>query len=994
MSSELELPEYTEEGCIDGEVCMDTAEQYADVSQSIPEMRRTTEPQPLVYSTFSQYSKQLVDRTNVVSWPSMSEHYLPVYPHPFDVNFQKQLSEKREFAMLHSTLGETIRDGDLYAHQKFVRLFLSQYDRLFLVSEPGTGKTCSVVAFCEYVVRLKKFNITNPLTRIKRFVIVVKSSFHAENIKNMIGSVCSGGFYLPSDSGYRVPSAKRRCYKAMDADKRRRIIHKRMAHAGYEFVTYRGLSKQIMQNYTSTDKPNMQAMRSRFKDTLVWVDEAHNVAISPSELSHSKATVKHDTYWALHTLFHEAEGLKIVLSTATPMLNDAGEIVSLVNLLRPEDGKPPRDWDWMRTDDETFKFRFPGISRSPKLDVSTAAKEFVGGMNPAVLLTTMETADLAIHFRGLFAYSRQDPVGVSVEYQGSVGKVNMDDCASVRSLLDERGVGNLILYQTQMSKFQSKYFEEIYEGLNDTNYFFQVSRKASNFVFPDGSVREGFDRYMTVSSTGVSKPTTEFSTYLSKSDNIKRSSCKFNAIIEQCNQSPGNCFVYGEHVQGSGIYVLAACLEAQGYIRYTDSSAAIDCATDQVKEPLRNTDVKRFVLFTGDTQDQFSNIMELMNSKHNMQGKYIKIFISSKIGREGITVKNVRQIHLVSSEWTSSGLFQATSRGIRAKAHADLKSILGENEDIVVKVFLHCSVSRRNHSMDRNMYFTAERKDCTIQKVMNVIKRCAVNCQIDYDKNVWPLDDRVGKAYAPWDAWGELGADESSYAPFMYKIVASVIKDRIYSTIHSKHYTSNASALGEVVKCFSKMYDAQTLGYAIQWHLKHKVHCMDIYARPGRVELKDGLMYYTTCKGVNSPNYSDVVVGLQNLNLDMLVSNCENRLYTNGVTYLRPDLMTVHSFARLLNSDSLSTVGLIYLIEEVLKQHISTKRMIKVDLWADINAAVEDVRNLDRLGISGREIAESITAGFNLMEYIKDADPSLYAPLSDSIGSADRGHSM
>ena len=55
---------------------------------------------------------------------------------------------------------------------------------------------------------------------------------------------------------------------------------------------------------------------------------------------------------------------------------------------------------------------------------------------------------------------------------------------------------------------------------------------------------------------------------------------------------------------------------------------------------------------------------------------------------------------------------------------------------IEVKIYLHCAISKSDYSIDRNMYFTAERKDKGIQKILTMAKRTAKNCQLDYDKNV------------------------------------------------------------------------------------------------------------------------------------------------------------------------------------------------------------------------------------------------------------------
>ncbi len=382
--------------------------------------------------------------------------------YPYDAEFQKKISAKREFAMLHSVPGENIKQGDLYNHQKFVRQFLTQYDRLFLISEPGTGKTCSVVSFCEYVVRLKHYGIPNSLSRIKRFVIVVRSTFHIENIKNMIDKVCSGKFYSRSSDRRMFPGCSKRPRMEKGAacgggrvneDKVRRAAYRKMSKVGYEVVTYWGLAKILKQKYLDTSPPNLSALRKRFSDSLVWLDEAHNVALSPSQLITRKSHVKEETYWALHALFHRVTGMKVVISTATPMLNDAGEMISLVNLLRTEDGAPPADWNWRMTDDETFAFRFPEATRSG-LDRKTCVSRdldglFVGQMNPRKDIGSMTDEHHEQHFRGLFVYSRQDPVGVSVKFEGTPGKVDMSDEVSKRSLPGKRQ-GRMKLYKSTM----------------------------------------------------------------------------------------------------------------------------------------------------------------------------------------------------------------------------------------------------------------------------------------------------------------------------------------------------------------------------------------------------------------------------------------------------------------------------------------------------------------------------------------------------------------
>ncbi len=904
--------------------------------------------------------------------------YLPSFPQPMDANFQTLISNKREFAMLHSRSGEKIEDGDYYPQQKFVRLFLEHYDRLFLVSEPGTGKTCSVASFCEYVVRLRHFNIANSMSKLKRFVIVVRSPFHIENIKNMIRKVCSANFYDTHRGDFsKASGAKRRRTSTVDAEYLRRLAYKNMTHVGYEFLTYRGLAKLLNEKYLNSRTPNVFALRQRFADTLLWIDEAHNIALSANQLLNRKHHVKEDTYWAIHRLCHEVEKMKIVLTTATPMLNDAAEMISLVNLLRPEDGRPPHNWDWRETDDETFAFRFPeAAERNIDRKVaswSSVVPHFIGQMNPRLDIKTMDLSHLEQHFRGIFVYSRQDAVGVKVTYVGQPGRVNLDDEVSKKSLPGKMR-GKLTLYQSKMSLFQSRSFDKVYRGMTEDNFFFQQSRNVSNFMFPKGDVKEGFDRYMSSSSSGMYKATNEFDGYLSDMSNIRKSSCKFHKIVQLCMGEPGNCFVYGEHVKGSGLYVLAACLEAQGVKRYSDTTPVIDPSTGAIKEPLASTSVMRYALFTGDNQTNYANVLDLMNCSGNSQGRYIKIFISSKIGREGISVKNAQQIHLVSPEWTSSGIFQATSRGIRADAHRDLSRALGGSREVEVKVYLHCAVSACNNSIDRNMYFTAERKDEGIQRVLTVAKRVAVNTQLDYDKNVRPGDSAAGMHYVPADPWAKFGSDESSFKLYMYSIVASYIKDSILHNLHSSSEIRGRSGgcldvdvdvavagssaaddlsqkgvqtLSTVVNRFSKVYSNATMSYAIQWKLRDKVHCMDIYARPGRIEISRGLVYYSTCIGVNSPNYSDVIMGVRVLSLLDMMSKSEEMYFKLVVSEMEPNLMTADAFAKILRNERLSTSGSIYLIEAIIQHTMELFGVDSLDLWDTIETASREAAVLE-----------------------------------------------
>jgi len=133
----------------------------------------------------------------------------------------------------------------------------------------------------------------------------------------------------------------------------------------------------------------------------------------------------------------------------------------------------------------------------------------------------------------------------------------------------------------------------------------------------------------------------------------------------------GNVFVYSEYVE-TGIIVLALCLEAQGCERFRETSSIFVGTSANSAKPFCSgakatsknrrvrTDIKSrkegapikyCVLGKDTTESEFAVMMETMNSYENRHGDYIKIFISSRVGRDGINVHNVLQIHLLGPYW-------------------------------------------------------------------------------------------------------------------------------------------------------------------------------------------------------------------------------------------------------------------------------------------------------------------------------------------------------
>lgn len=281
---------------------------------------------------------------------------------------------------------------------------------------------------------------------------------------------------------------------------------------------------------------------------------------------------------------------------------------------------------------------------------------------------------------------------------------------------------------------------------------------------------QAFSRYVIVQGDKY-RASREFEPWLEDMEKIRQLSCKFHEVVRLVSEpDSGNAFVYSEHVFGSGLIVLALCLEAQGFERFTDTTSIFLPGEEEESKPFCARSVGqrirpdfprklRYGLLVGGIPDANRDAMlEAMNSYENRHGDYIKVLLSSSVGREGINVNNVQQIHLLSPEWTQSAIYQAISRGIRSTSHVALLEEIGdelerEGKDrslarVTVKVYKQAAVPLSDikgdmdldGSIDEIMYQGAEYKERQIRRVLRMMKQYAIDCWIHWGRNVRPDD--------------------------------------------------------------------------------------------------------------------------------------------------------------------------------------------------------------------------------------------------------------
>ena len=183
------------------------------------------------------------------------------------------------------------------------------------------------------------------------------------------------------------------------------------------------------------------------------------------------------------------------------------------------------------------------------------------------------------------------------------------------------------------------------------------------------------------------------------------------SILENIKNSPGNVFVYSNYVNQGGTSLIKELLLANGYYEYNS----------------RTSNSKSFILYDDTTNpDTREHLRKIFNSSDNKDGEHIKIIIGSPVISEGITLKNVNQVHILEPSWNMSRINQIVGRAIRHHSHDDLP------DRKYVEVYKYCSIyESTDHFIDKEKYILSEEKDRSNKEIERLLKIIAFDCNIN-----------------------------------------------------------------------------------------------------------------------------------------------------------------------------------------------------------------------------------------------------------------------
>ena len=643
-------------------------------------------------------------------------NFFPKYPNidklpdkilnPTHSNFYQSIYNKKEFYDKKLSRIEDVPNegsGQLMNHQEIISRFMSShtpYSGLLLIHEMGTGKSCSAFAVTEKIRKetwieasQEELTTTNIVLKKELAKKRIESSLfkgvlvfaRGENlINNLIKELtekCTDGKYLPTE---------------WDTNRERDIRIKKRLSSYYKFFTFERFAKDLS---LQTD----EYISNNYSNRIIIIDEVHNLRLQPK-----KKIVKSDyvnIYKQFWRLLHKTYGCKVLLLSGTPMKDQPEEIAGIMNLLLPEDKQLPVK--------KSFEEEY--LQERTKND------------NTIFTVKDDKKEELKKIFKGYVSYLRSMVSTVKKEF---IGKQIGD-------------LEHFIVDEDNMSEHQTNYYKEALskdikengDNLAKTGVY-SNSRQASLFVFPDGSYgSDGFKKYIPevkkASGNKVRRLEKKFDNEIRGTDQeklniINKYSSKYAKTIENILNNKDKCtFIYCEFVEGSGIILLAELLKKFGF----SESKGDDIKDGSIKP--------RFAVISNITSSykQTANVVNEFIKPRNYKGEYIQVIIGSRVIGEGISLKNVRNINILTPHWNYSETDQAIARGIRAGSH---RVLIEKGLNPIVEIFQRVSIPNDKSimSIDLFMYQKSEVKDISIKSMERLLKESAFDCQLNYDRNI------------------------------------------------------------------------------------------------------------------------------------------------------------------------------------------------------------------------------------------------------------------
>lgn len=832
-----------------------------------------------------------------------------------DSEFGSKVLQQKEFAINKKEKGKWLDCDDskeiiqLQTQQRFIRNYInpdSPYKNLLVMWGTGVGKTLGAVAIAEtfrsYMKVLHKNTGNNNIG-----VYIVSKSEPRRNFLDVLMSGFIKPEYVNDEEREKLKELLEQSgtdegekkYLDFRGNLEKRI--KKWKYGGmYKFMGYQSFTNKTLGIKVSGDFKGSKERDDRkltsdrilnMNNSVLIIDEAHSIENLP---------------WgkAVELMIARSTGLRVILLTATPMINLPDEIIQILNIVLPSDDKIKKSEVFTKKgtkggDESIIDYEITDKGLKILAKKSRGYVSYLRGVNPYTFPRRVDEGVILKKFG--FKYTKLVVVGMSKEHTRAYNLLLKSFDISKASYIvisGDRGILDGV--------FPSEGGKLIYK--NDDIYDMLV--KSS----PEFLRREGI-KVVDIKKRGrVSKV---IGGEILKIGRIGKWSKKLELlmknIISSMNVRGGVNFVYTESVRGIGLLMIGEMLKVNGLDEYnfnkstswnlenhSPSTRCVMCG--KIKKDCRDKKFipAKFVMLWGEINDfQRLRIIEKVNGEGNIGGRLVKVVLGSSITAESIDFKGIREIHIVNVQLNIPTQEQIIGRAVRHCSHNALRS-----EDREVKIFKYASgvTGGREISLEENIYLRNEMKHIEIKKIERVLKENAVDCQLNKSENMFQEEVKAGMngtilcdyTNCMYNCSGiePVGRDSQinrkRYDLYYYEDEIKDIKRKVKEMFREGIVWKFDTILSTIKKDVNKLYDAKYVNEALNEMIKNKDTLIGVWGDVGRIiekKVKSGRekVYLFQPLSVNDddidlmqrtikyPDYSDRMINVDNY-IDGLVA--------------------------------------------------------------------------------------------------------------------------
>lgn len=731
----------------------------------------------------------------------VSEDDFMYYPELDDSKFNEKIFVKKEFnkhqiPKVDKTTEEVCntKSFKIAPQQEFLRSYISvntPYNGVLVYHETGVGKTCSAIQISEGFKEIMRRMHTDE----KRKIIVILGPRILPNFRKQIYDInkeankvrpddivqCTGNTY----------SRDFEQFSGLTMQQKIREINKNI-NSNYKFYGYEQFGNFVMNflgwdgKMTSLTDAQKKAIKNQFQNRVMVIDEIHNIKSDSSNVELRKVPP------ILQAVIKFAEKLRLVLMSATPMYDNAREIIYILNLLLENDGRPLLKRNEVLDSDDNF---VPGGQKRLE-EACQGYISYLRGEDPVsfplkIYPNDSQVLDIKYDYKGIEIpeNDRFKKLKLAVcqmsDYQYKCYRAKLtEDSKNVNRNLEN--LNNINKAEDSHSRLQPLFYISNLAMPNKNgdnvlakmNFAYQIGDKDNgegpfNLIEKAESKTQKKSYQFKFQSHVKHDIGTKNETSFLDEKHLHKYSSKFARALKNIKYGKGICYVYSDFVWG-GVLPFALMLEQNGFQRYVvkGETPLLDykgnrlggggkrdpvCALcggkrlDAVHEneklaDYHNFKIAKYIIVTGRasiSKIETGQLIDVINNSNNKNGEEVKVVIGTRTVGEGLDFKRIRQIHVLEPWYNLSRIQQIVGRGVRFCSHADLPS-----EERNVENFLYVSFPPDNASkkeketemVDTRFYRLAEIKDRKIKAVEYVLKTNAVDCVLNRNGNIYNSD--------------------------------------------------------------------------------------------------------------------------------------------------------------------------------------------------------------------------------------------------------------